>query len=121
MADPAHVPAGRFAKAALERADLWREVAPSVVPFPDVRGALAAVATGQADAAIVYETDAWVVDRVTVAALWPDSLSVPILYRCLPVADSPRIEAARRFCKIARSADVWERLGFRALELRPGR
>lgn len=120
LGDPEHVPAGRFARGAMERAGLWRAVGPRVIPFPDVRGAVGAVASGRADAAVVYETDVWTSDRVRLAALWPDSLSATIPYRCGVVAGSARADAARRFCQLAAtSVDVWEQLGFRAAALSP--
>ena len=58
LADPAHVPAGRYARRALEAEGRWAEVAPRVVPLGDVRAALAAVQTGAADRAVVYASDA---------------------------------------------------------------
>ena len=57
LADPDHVPAGVYAKAALECALLWNELSGRVVAVVDVRGALAAVDEGAADAAVVYESD----------------------------------------------------------------
>ena len=58
IGDPQGVPAGVYAKAWLERADLWRQVEPKVVPSNSVRAALAAVESANADAGIVYKTDA---------------------------------------------------------------
>ena len=52
------MPAGVYAKAWLESRDLWEPVAPKVVPTENVRAALSAVEAGNADAAIVYRTDA---------------------------------------------------------------
>jgi molybdate transport system substrate-binding protein len=58
IGNPAAVPAGVYARAYLQRAGLWAEVAPKVVPCEDVRAALAAFDGGNAGAAIVYVTDA---------------------------------------------------------------
>ena len=55
IADPAHVPAGVYAREALGEA--WEEVEPRVVPTADVRAALVAVDQGAADAAVVYASD----------------------------------------------------------------
>jgi len=57
LADPDHVPAGVYAKAALECGRLWTELSGRIVAVVDVRGALAAVDEGAADAAVVYESD----------------------------------------------------------------
>ncbi|OZC03134.1 molybdate ABC transporter substrate-binding protein [Rubricoccus marinus] len=120
LADPAHVPAGRFAQAALERAGLWRGVSSRVIPFADVRAALGAVASGRADAAVVYQTDARLSNRVRTAALFPDSLVAPIVYRCAVVAGSGREAEGEAFCAHARaSGETWRRRGFRAVQKTP--
>ncbi|MEM1055882.1 MAG: molybdate ABC transporter substrate-binding protein [Bacteroidota bacterium] len=97
LADPAHVPAGRFAKSALEGAGLWEEVEPRVIPLPHVRAALAAVETGKADAAIVYASDLTVSSRVREATVWPDSLQPDITFACASVGAAPSW-TADRFC-----------------------
>jgi molybdate transport system substrate-binding protein len=61
------VPAGRYAKAALEHHALWPALAKKVVRADNVRMALAWVARGEADAAIVYSTDARSEPKVKVA------------------------------------------------------
>ena len=66
LADPSHVPAGRYARRALESAGLWAGVEPRVVVVGDVRAALAAVEVGAADRAVVYASDARRSDRVAV-------------------------------------------------------
>lgn len=58
LGDPASVPAGIYARDYLTRAGLWEQIAPNVIPTENVRAALAAVQAGNADAAIVYATDA---------------------------------------------------------------
>lgn len=61
------VPAGRYARAALESLDVWSAIEPRVVRGGSVRGALEWVARGEADGGIVYRTDALVEDRVQLA------------------------------------------------------
>ncbi len=63
----AEVPAGRLARAALAHEGALDAVAPRLVDSPNVRGALAWVVRGEAEAAIVYATDARVEPQVTVA------------------------------------------------------
>jgi len=67
MGDPAAVPAGVYARQWLERIDLWPMVSAKVVPAGSVRAALAAVEAGNADAAVVYRTDATGRARVRIA------------------------------------------------------
>ena len=62
-----NVPAGRYARAALERVGAWRTVQPRVIRGGSVRGTLEWVARAEADGGIVYRTDALAEDRVTLA------------------------------------------------------
>ena len=78
LADPTHVPAGRYARRALERLGLWDAVEPRVVAAGDVRAALAAVETGAAARAVVYASDARVSPRVRVVAEVPTDAAGPI-------------------------------------------
>lgn len=64
MADPQSVPAGRYAKAAMEVAGVWDEVSRHVVPAENVRAALLLVERGEAQAGIVYASDAFASDRI---------------------------------------------------------
>ncbi|MBV6633961.1 MAG: molybdate ABC transporter substrate-binding protein [Alphaproteobacteria bacterium] len=58
VGDPNHVPAGRYAKAALKTLGLWDYAEPRLAPAQDVRGAVALVARGAAPLGIAYATDA---------------------------------------------------------------
>jgi molybdate transport system substrate-binding protein len=62
-----NVPAGRYARSALEALGLWESVAGRVVRGGSVRGALEWVARGEADAGVVYATDARAEPRVRAA------------------------------------------------------
>jgi len=67
LAEPHTVPAGIYAKEYLEKADLWKKIIDKVVPTENVRACLAAVEAGNADAGIVYKTDALISKKVKVA------------------------------------------------------
>jgi molybdate transport system substrate-binding protein len=67
MGDPKLVPAGNYAKLWLEKERLWTDVTARIVPALDVRAALAAVETGNAEAGIVYRTDAAHSPKVQIA------------------------------------------------------
>jgi molybdate transport system substrate-binding protein len=97
LANPASVPAGVYAKAALERAGLWAKVEPRVVPGGNVRAALAAVENGSVDAGFVYRTDARQSTRVRVAFTVPEDPASPIRYQGVVLRTSRQPETARRF------------------------
>ena len=78
--DPAHVPAGRYAQAALTRLGLWALVEPRLVRADNVRSALAFVERGEASAGIVYATDALLSRQVRMVARFPAASPPPIRY-----------------------------------------
>ena len=117
LGDPQAVPAGIYARQWLEKRGLWERVRDRVVPTLDVRAALAAVESGNADAGIVYKTDAAISKRVRVALEVPEAEAPRIVYPAalLATANGP---APRAFFEHLRSAEaraVFERLGFELL------
>ena len=83
VANIASVPAGRYARAALDSLGVWDEVSNSLAESEDVRTALSFVARGEASLGIVYATDAVVESRVRIVSSFPESSHPSILY---PVA-----------------------------------
>lgn len=93
MADPESVPAGRYARVALEHAGLWDQVAPMVVPTENVRQALALVERGEVLLGVVYATDAREAGSLPTQPLpLPDG--VEILYPAARLSSSASAEAA---------------------------
>lgn len=58
VGDPEHVPAGIYAKEALQKLGAWDTLSPKLAPAEDVRGALALVERNEAPLGIVYGSDA---------------------------------------------------------------
>ena len=83
LAETSTVPAGIYAKAYLTQAGAWPALATRVVSTENVRAALAAVESGDADAGIVYQTDALISKKVKVAYEVPAAAVPHISY---PVA-----------------------------------
>jgi molybdate transport system substrate-binding protein len=81
--DPAAVPAGRYAQAALTKLGVWKDVEDRIVRADSVRSALTFVDRGEAPLGIVYETDALVDKKVRVIDVFPADSHAPIVY---PVA-----------------------------------
>jgi molybdate transport system substrate-binding protein len=81
--DPAHVPAGKYARQALTSLGLWGQVERRIASAENVRGALVLVERGEAVAGIVYKTDAAASKKVVVAGVFPALAHDPVSY---PVA-----------------------------------
>lgn len=80
IGDPGHVPAGQYAQQTLTALHLLPALQSRIVLAENVRQVLAYVETGNADAGIVYATDAAVSGKVRVVATAPDSTHAPIVY-----------------------------------------
>lgn len=93
--DPAHVPVGRYAQAALDTLRLGATVGPRLARADNVRSALALVERGEAPLGIVYRTDALQSSRVRIVALFPASSHAPIRYPVALLAGAG--PAAQRF------------------------
>lgn len=120
MADPEAVPAGVYARNYLAELGLWEAVRSKVVPTLDVRAALAAVASGNVEAGIVYRTDVPMEPRVRVVYEVPAGAGPAIVYplgivRGRGGADALALAA---FLASQRAGAVFERHGFVVLEER---
>ena len=115
LADPQMVPAGLYAKEYLEKQNLWASVRGKVIPTENVRGALAAVESGNVDAGIVYKTDAAISRKVKVAYEVPPYDGPRIRYPVAALKTSKNLQSARRFLEYLGSdaaAHVFEKHGF---------
>ena len=74
------VPAGKYAKAALEKLGAWQAAEPKFAMAERVRAALALVARGEAVLGIVYETDAKVEPGVKIIGTFPADSHPAIVY-----------------------------------------
>lgn len=74
------VPAGIYAKQALDHFGWWPLVQSRMVGTQNVRSTLALVARGECGAGIVYKTDAAISNKVTVVATFPKESHAPIIY-----------------------------------------
>lgn len=115
LAEPQTVPAGIYAKEYLQKTGLWRKVIDRVVPTENVRAALAAVEAGNADAGIVYQTDAEISKKVRVAYAVSEAEGPKISYPFAALAATRHPEETRRFLAYLSSPpalDVFRRYGF---------
>ena len=114
LGDPDHVPAGRYARAALESLGLWAEVEGRTVRTLDVRAALALVERGEVPLGVVYATDVAVCGACRTVATFPESSHPPIRYPLALVAGraSPAARAFYDFLLSPAAAEIFARYGF---------
>jgi molybdate transport system substrate-binding protein len=116
LGDPQHVPAGKYAKAALEKLGAWDGVAKRLAPAENVRAALAFVARGEAPLGIVYATDAAAEPRVRVVDGFPDGLHPPLVYpAALTVLAKAPAGEYLAFLRSSAARRVFEKHGFTPL------
>ncbi|MBB4858488.1 molybdate transport system substrate-binding protein [Novosphingobium chloroacetimidivorans] len=114
LADPSGVPAGRYARQALERLGVWDQVSARVAAGDNVRAALSLVARGEAPLGVVYATDAKAEPKVRVIGTFPPASHTPITYpiALLQTARAPEAEPLRRFLLSPQAQAVFRRYGF---------
>lgn len=114
LADPAvkrlalageNVPAGKYARAALRATGAWEPVQDRAIVGDNVRTTLGWVAAGEADAGVVYATDAKIAPGVKVAFAFPPTSHPAIVYPAAALKGSAHGEDAKRFVAFCRSAE----------------
>jgi molybdate transport system substrate-binding protein len=114
MANPDSVPAGKYAKSALEKLGAWSSVEKQLARTENVRIALMLVSRGEAPFGIVYKTDALADRGVKIVDTFPPDSYPPIVYAAAVVASS-KSASARPLLEFLRSKPaevVWEKHGF---------
>ncbi len=95
----ASVPAGKYARAALQALGQWDSVQPRLAESESVRSALMLVARGEAPLGIVYGSDAQAEPKVRVVATFPADSHAPIVYPVAPLRASAQGKAAAEFVR----------------------
>jgi molybdate transport system substrate-binding protein len=116
VGDVRAVPAGLYAKAALEKLGAWTAVEPKLAMAENVRAALVLVARGEAPLGIVYETDAKIDHGVKIVGVFPEDSHPPIIYPvALTMTAKPEAAACLAFLRTEAAKSIFERYGFRFL------
>jgi molybdate transport system substrate-binding protein len=99
IGEPRSVPAGQYAQEVLQKFDIYEKVKTKFVYGNNVRQVLAAVEAGNADAGIVYRTDAAISNQVKIAVTVDEKYHSPITYPIAALKQSQHIDAARDFIR----------------------
>ncbi|GAB4377538.1 MAG: molybdate ABC transporter substrate-binding protein [Elainellaceae cyanobacterium] len=103
MGEPRSVPAGQYAEEVFRNLEIWDQLQPKLVFGNSVRNVLGTVESGNADAGVVYATDARISDQVTQVATAPSNLHSPIVYPMAIVAASRNQAVARLYAQFLTS------------------
>ena len=103
IGEPRSVPAGQYAQQVLEKLKIWSEIKSKLVFASNVRQVLASVETGNADAGLVYITDAKISDKVKVVVTADEKYHSPIIYPLAVVKRSKNVDAAKEFSQFLSS------------------
>ncbi len=116
ISEPATVPSGRYAQQTLTHLGLWTPLQPKLVRGGNVRQTLSYVADGNADAGIVFASDALIEKRVrVVATATPGADHDAIVYPVAVVQGAPNPAGARAFAaflKTEKARGILARYGF---------
>lgn len=112
--DPDHVPAGKYARAALEKLGIWKDIEGRIARTNDVRAALALVERAECPLGIVYATDAASSQKVKVVGAFPADSYPPVVYPAALVKDksTPAARSLLEFLKSPAAKPIFEKHGF---------
>jgi molybdate transport system substrate-binding protein len=114
LAATASVPAGRYAKASLEKLGIWPSLEKKLAEAENVRAAMAFVSRGEAPLGIVYSTDAAADPNVVVIGTFPGDSHPPIIYPVgvLAASKNPAAESYRKYLSGLDARTTFIRHGF---------
>lgn len=114
VGDPDHVPAGIYAKEALQKLGAWDTLSPVMARANNVRAALALVERNETPYGIVYGSDAVASSKVQVVGTFPESSHKAVEYPMAIVKDhnGKAVSAFYDYLKGPEAAAVFKHYGF---------
>jgi molybdate transport system substrate-binding protein len=118
IGDPRSVPVGEYAEQALTKLELFKDLQSKFVLGNNVRQVLQFVESGNAQAGIVYATDAKTSTKVKVVQVIDAKLHKPIVYPIAIIQKSSNQSSAKSYLEFLSSKsakNVFEKYGFSTL------
>lgn len=115
VGEPESVPVGQYTMQVFDSLQITDKLQPKLVYAKDVREVLTWVETGNADAGIVYETDAKISDKVRICDLADESMHDAIIYPLAIVKATKHQKSAEEFEAFLTSQEakaIFEKYGF---------
>lgn len=115
LGEPKSAPAGQYAEEVFTKLNILDVLKPKVVYGKDVKEVLTWVETGNADAGVVYETDAKTSNKVKIAAIASEDSHKPIVYPSAVLKGSKNSDTAKDFINYLyseKAKPIFEKYGF---------
>lgn len=112
VGDTNSVPAGIYAKQALQSLGVWSTVESRLAPAANVRAALALVELGEAPLGIVYKTDALMSKKVKVLKQFPAKTHTPITYPLVQMNHTQAVSDFVHFLNSKQATSILKQYGF---------
>jgi molybdate transport system substrate-binding protein len=115
IGEPRSVPAGQYAQQVLQKLKIWDQIKSKLVFANNVRQVLASVESGNADAGLVYVTDARISNKVKVVVAADEKYHSPIIYPLAILKRSKNVDTAKNFSQFLASDKakaVFKKYGF---------
>ncbi len=119
LGEPKGVPAGQYAQEMLTKLGIIDQIKNKFVYGNDVKEVLTWVETGDADAGIVYATDARSSQKVRVVAKAPEDSHKPIYYPAAVIKETKNPDEAKAFTEFLYGSEakpIFEKYGFVFME-----
>lgn len=116
VGDPAHVPAGNYAREALMNLGWWGQLLHRILPAKDVRSAVIPVELGECELGIVYYSVALSSKKLRIIGIVPENLYTPIVFYALLASDAS-VSARNYYDGLfdCGQNDLWNRHGLTSL------
>lgn len=115
VGEPRSVPVGQYTEELFKNLGIFDQLRSKFVYGNSVRNVLASVESGNAQAGVVYTTDARITSQVRQVATAPSNLHAPIVYPMAVIAASRNQTVARRYAQFLTSSQaqaVFRKYGF---------
>lgn len=115
VGEPRSVPAGQYAEEVFKNLGILDQIRSKLVYGNNVRNVLAAVESGNADAGVVYATDAKQSNQIKIVVTAPANLHSPIIYPVAVLKNTKNATAAKdyvQFLASDRSFKIFQKYGF---------
>ena len=115
IGEPRSVPAGQYGEQVLKKLKLYDRLKSKFVFANNVRQVLAAVESGNAEAGLVYATDAKISNKVKVVVTADDKFHSPIVYPVAIIKSSKNTSAAKDFVQYlsdSQAQNILKKYGF---------